>query len=183
MKFRLSMPLAIALAVAAPAFATTMLKQELPELTKDSDAVVRGKVTRVESHWTADHRRIVTEIDVAVAETLKGAPGEKVTIVQPGGVVGDIGQRVDGMAQFKEGEECVLFLEKRGPSYSVVGMSQGKLNVARSSDGTAVFAVPSKVDAVLVDPSTRTEVPSRTQSVTLDSLRTTVRGGSEKTTP
>src|SRR6476469_2898411 len=130
MKFSLSMPLAALLFLATPALATTMLKQDLPELSKAADVVVRGRVTRVQSRWTDDHRRIVTDIDIAVSEAMKGSPGGTVTIVQPGGVVGDIGQRVDGMAEFKEGEECVVFLERRGQKvFSVVGLSQGKLNV------------------------------------------------------
>ncbi|MFL5319368.1 MAG: hypothetical protein ACJ790_06905 [Myxococcaceae bacterium] len=180
MKSCLSMPLAALLFLSAPSFATTMLKQQLPELSAAADVVVRAKVTSVQSRWTDDHRRIVTDIQLEVLEAMKGSPAGTVTVVQPGGVVGDIGQRVDGVAEFKEGEECVVFLERRGQKvFAVVGMAQGKLNIERSSDGKAVFAVPSHVEATVLDPQTRVEVPASSSPMSLDVVRSTVR----KTTP
>lgn len=176
MKFRrFSLVVAAALAVGAPAFATTMLKLDVPAMSRAADAVVRGKVTKVQSRWTDDQRKIVTDVELQVSETLKGSPPKTVKIVQPGGVVGDIGQRVDGVAEFKEGEECVVFLERQGDKvFSVVGMAQGKLKVERSSDGKASFAVPSDVNAMLVDPVTREQVAPSMTPVPLETLRTTV---------
>ena len=110
----------------------------------ESDAVVRGTVRRVQSRWAADGRRIVTDVEIEVAETLKGAPGQTVRVTQPGGRVGDIGQR---------GERARLVRARRGgggvpraprnAAFSVRGMAQGKFQVQRSPDGKQVLAVPS----------------------------------------
>jgi hypothetical protein len=159
------------------AAATTMLAVDVPTLARGSDAVVRGTVTRIESKWTGDHARIVTEIEVEVAQTIKGIPAEKLTVVQPGGAVGDIGQSVSGTASFKHGEEVVLFLERRpGGTFLVSGMAQGKFRVERSSDGRAAYAVPDSAgEALLLDPQTRQPVSQSKRTMTLDELETMVR--------
>ncbi len=144
----------------AAAWATTLLAADVPALTRGADTVVRGTVTKLGSHWTGDHLRIVTEVQIEVAEAYKGAPPPAVTVVQPGGVVGDVGQAVSGLATFSEGEEVVVFLERRpGGSFLVAGMAQGKYRVERSSDGKEAFAVPDDTgDALVLDPVTRAPV-------------------------
>lgn len=163
----------VTLFAAGSARATTMLAADVPSLTRSSDAVVRGTVTSVQSRWTGDRMRIVTDVQIEVEESLKGTPPRQVTVVQPGGVVGDIGQRVSGLASFQPGEEVVVFLEKRpGATYRVAGMAQGKFRVERSTDRRAAYAVPESVgDAVLLDPETRQPVEPVTRPVKLEELR------------
>lgn len=168
-------PAALALLLALPALATTLLRLDLDTLTRDADAVVRGRVVRTESRWTGDGMRIVTDVEVEVAEALKGAPGARVTLTQPGGVVGDIGQLAQGVAAFTSGEEVVLFLERRGGGpaahYRLRGMAQGKFRVERGADGAA-WAVPEALgDAVLLDPRTRAPAASALQRMPLEALR------------
>lgn len=167
---------ALALAVCSTAAATTVLYRDVPALARDSDAVVRGKVSQVHSRWSGDHRRIVTVVQVDVEETLKGAPGHQVTILQPGGVVGDIGQRVEGLASFGVGEEVVVFLEQRGPGYIVSGLAQGKYRVERSADGRGAFAIPDPhtQQAQVVDPVTHEERTVAPKTWPLDELRAEV---------
>ena len=157
--------------------ATTMLREEVTDLSRVSDVVVRGTVRRVESRWTQDRMRIVTEVEISVAETLKGKGGATVKILQPGGQVGDIVQKVSGLASFSQGEEVVVFLERRpGERYMVAGMAQGKFRVERSSDGTAAFAVPEPVgDALVLDPTSRAPTAERHRVLELEEMRRTVR--------
>lgn len=169
--------LALALLLALPALATTLLRLDLGALARDADTVVRGRVLRVESRWAGDGMRIVTDVEVEVAEALKGSPGARVTLTQPGGVVGDIGQVVQGMAAFDPGEEVVLFLEQRGGGkgaaarFRLRGMAQGKYRVERGSDGAA-WAVPEALgDTVLLDPQTRAPAPSALERLPLEALR------------
>ena len=151
-----------------------MLRVDLPELAQTADAVVHGTVRRVESRWSGDGRRIVTDVEIQVTETLKGQPGSTVLVTQPGGRVGDIGQVVNGLASFTAGEEVVVFLERRGaaaPS-ACTGMAQGKYQVQRSADGSRALAVPEATgDALLLDPDTRAAHRLR--------ARTAVAGGAE----
>jgi hypothetical protein len=159
------------------AFGTTLIAVDIPELSRTSDVVVRGTVKSISSRWTADHARIVTDVELEVAEALKGAPEKSLTITQPGGVVGDVGQKVSGLASFQTGEEVLVFLERRGQNrFLVSGMSQGKFRIERSSDGRAVFAVPDGAnDALLLDPATRESVSPRVRTLKLDELKEQVR--------
>ncbi len=162
---------------ATAAQATTLVHRDVPALTREADTIVVGRVVKSESRWTADRRRIVTDVTVEVGESLKGAPGETVVIRQPGGQVGDIGQRVDGVASFKKGEEVVLFLEKRPDrSFMLSGMAQGKFRVERSWDGKEILAVPEpKGGARTVDPITGKDVDIQPRSLPLVQLKSEIR--------
>jgi hypothetical protein len=156
--------------------ATTIIRQDVPDLSRQADAVIRGTVSRAESRWSGDRRTIFTEVEIQVAETLKGPARKTVIVREPGGVVGNIGQRVDGVASFQKGEEVVVFLARRpDDSFAVEGMAQGKFRVERSSDGRAAFAVRGDVDALVLDPATGRPVQVEQRSRTLDELRGEIR--------
>jgi len=177
--------IAAVVCAAAPAQATTLVGLDLPELSRLSDVVVHGKVASVQAHWTGDHQRIVTEVQVEVTEAFKGQAGKTVLIDQPGGVVGDIGQLVQGVAAFTAGEEVVVFLGRRpGERFMLTGMGQGKFRVARSTDGKAAFAVPEDLGgALVVDPATHRPLPDRPAALTLQSLRAQVRASAATPKP
>lgn len=156
--------LVAALLVLSPAaWATTVLRADVPALTRRADSVVRGKVLSLASHWTGDHLRIVTDVRLQVLETLKGEEAQTVTIRQPGGIVGDVGQKVSGLAAFKPGEEVVVFLERRGPVRIVAGLAQGKFHLDRLKDGQVRATPGDTADAEVIDPVTRAALsPART---------------------
>jgi hypothetical protein len=158
-----------------PVGATTMLRADLPQMAQTSDAVVQGVVRRVQSRWSGDNRRIVTDVEIEVTDALKGKTGSTVLLTQPGGRVGDIGQVVSGLATFTEGEEVVVFLEKYGAAaFQLSGMAQGKYQVQRSGPGA--MAVPASTgDAVLIDPATRQETTPSAKTVSLAELKAAVR--------
>ena len=116
-------------AAARPARASMVLAMDLGELTQKAERIVVGEVTSVRSAWDAKHERILTTVELRVAEAWKGQmPGDgRITIVQPGGVAEGIEMRVHGMPVFNPGERAVVFL-RGGVSQpqSVVGMGQGK---------------------------------------------------------
>jgi hypothetical protein len=165
-----------ALLGALPASATTQLAVDLSGLTQGSDAVVHGVVRRVESRWSGDKMRIVTDVEIEVTESIKGQAGSTVLVVQPGGRVGDVGQVVHGLAAFAPGEEVVVFLEKRGPrAFRVASMAQGKYQVKRDAAGKSVMAVPESSEALLLDPVTRKPTASALKPMTLVELKAAVR--------
>jgi hypothetical protein len=173
----LSTLLTAALLFGLPTAATTMLRIELSELAQTADTVVHGTVRRMESRWSGDRTRIVTDVEIQVSETLKGQAGSTVVVIQPGGRVGDIGQVVHGLASFTEGEEVVVFLERRGASaFRVTGMAQGKYQVRRSADERSVLAVPENTgDTLLLDPATRQPTATAQRTLTLDELKAAIK--------
>ena len=58
-------------------------------------------------------------------EDLAGTGEKNFDLVQPGGEVDGIGQRVNGFPTFSPGDRVVLFLHKTDAGYRVVGLSQG----------------------------------------------------------
>ena len=156
--------------------ATTLIHQDVPELSRLADTVIRGTVVRTEGRWSGDRRTIFTEVEIQVAETLKGRARKSVIVRERGGVVGNIGQRVDGVASFQKGEEVVVFLARKpDDSFAVEGMAQGKFRVERTSDGRAAFAVRGDVEAVVLDRATGRPVQLEQRTRTLDELRGEIR--------
>jgi len=130
------------LLLAGPAHAALALSTSVEDLARDADAVVRGKVVRTTARWSSDGRRILTYAEVETSSVWRGSAPARVTVVTRGGVVGDIGQRVDGLATFSEGEEVVLFLGKAGDSaFRVRGGSQGKFTVSGDRAGPDLSGV------------------------------------------
>lgn len=187
MKFPISprvlLPAVLLLCLSAGA--TTMLRVDLPQLSLQADAVVHGTVRRVESAWSGDGRRIFTDVEIQVTETLKGQTGGTVLVTQPGGRVGDIGQQVSGVAAFTPGEEVVVFLEERGArAFSVLGLVQGKYKVQRSEDGTRVLAVPeASGEVLLLDAATGQPTHSTRQPLPLTELKASIRAALQKAPP
>ena len=131
---RLLLPLA-ALLLSGPARAAVAVPSSVEELARDADAVVRGRVVSKTARFTPDHRRIFTWVEVEPSSVWAGTAKGRVTVLVPGGVVGDIGQRVDGMPAFAQGEDVVVFLSgAEAGAFRVTGLAQGKFSV---KDGTA----------------------------------------------
>jgi hypothetical protein len=164
--------LTVLLVTAAPALASTAVQMDVPALTAQASDVVRGRVLSSVAGWTGDHRRIVTRVEVEVLETWKGSAAGRLTVLQPGGEIDGIGQRVSGVAELGPGEEVVLFLERTGSSHRVVGLAQGVYRVS-TAEG-ARQAVPASLEGLeLVAPAER--APGPRVRLPLAQLRETVR--------
>lgn len=122
---------AFALAIfSAVASATVVVHETLEAMAQRVPLVIRGRVARSVAGWDEPHARIWTWTEVVVNESLKGKASAVVLVKQPGGEVGGIGQQVAGAATFREGEDCVLFLEPAPDepgAFRVSGLSAGKV--------------------------------------------------------
>lgn len=177
---------AVALVACSAAFATTLVALDVPGLTLASDTVVRGTVVSVEPHWSGDHARIFTDAEIRVTEVLKGSPSlTTLTAMQPGGEIGEVGQRIHGVATFKPGEDVILFLERRGPRFTVTGMTQGKFHI---EPGTLVAHTSPDRDLALIDPNTHAATARPQVSMPLAELKALILANvpklpAESTTP
>jgi hypothetical protein len=102
----------------------------LAELVGRSEHIVRATALEARSDWTliGGRRRIVTDTRIRVEETLGGRPTaeSEIEVRVLGGIVGDIGERVDGQAELVLGEPSVLFLMPITPLVAyVTGAAQG----------------------------------------------------------
>jgi hypothetical protein len=119
-----------ALALATPAEATIIEAVSLEELVQRSDHVVIGVVLAEVPHYD-ERGRIVTDVRIRVESSMKGSTrtGDELMIRRMGGVIGDIGMRVEGEPEFDVGDRRLLFLRDRSAYCRPVGMSQGVLPV------------------------------------------------------
>ena len=147
----------LALFSAVPALGAVVVALSVEDLTRAAPIVVHGRVGQVQVSWDDGERKIWTRAEVQVLGVVKGSPATTILVRQPGGELGRIGQRVDGAAQFKTGEEGVFFLEPvpdEAGVYTVFALAAGKVNFERSKvgelravrhlDGLAFYALPSK---------------------------------------
>lgn len=134
--------------VAGLARATITEAMDLRALVRDSDHVVLATVISTEARY--DHLdRIVTDATLRVDERMWGPAREGSTVVvrRLGGVLGDVGLRVEGEATFEPGERVILFartLRSEGV-LRPVGMSQGVLPVRTGSTSTGGGAAGGEV--------------------------------------
>jgi len=113
-----------------------MMRLRLEELVQVADRITVVHCESQRSEWDAEGRRIFTTFELAVEEDVAGEGSRRVSLVQPGGVVGDIGQKTFGYTDaFAPDKKFLVFLGKAGEQYHVVGLSQGVFEL-QSAPGT-----------------------------------------------
>jgi hypothetical protein len=128
---RPSLALAAVLAVApCLARAAQAYTVSVEHLARSSDAVVRGQVEGSRSFRSEDRLRVYTEYLVRARTVLRGRAPALARVVVPGGIEGNLGQRVDGAPTLARGEELVVFLRREDrDTFSVTALAQGKFSV------------------------------------------------------
>ncbi|MBI5363741.1 MAG: hypothetical protein HZA53_11225 [Planctomycetes bacterium] len=121
--------------------ASTVRKLDLEGLVEHAELVLEARVLGAEPGLD-EHGRIVTRYTLAVARTLRGAHEAVRTMSVPGGVLPNgRGLVIPGLPVLAAGEEALLFLtsESRAGVRLPVGLSQGRLRVARAANGAKRF--------------------------------------------
>jgi len=138
---RVAVTAALVALMPALALATMEVPVEFGEMVQGSQLVVYGRVVDVRGQQTGDRRSIETIVTMAVAQALKGQPGETVTFRLPGGEVGRYRRVVVGVPRLVSGDDVIVFLRGGAPALpTVFGLSQGLYRVARGADGGATVA-------------------------------------------
>ncbi|HXQ74628.1 MAG TPA: hypothetical protein VN844_29250 [Pyrinomonadaceae bacterium] len=118
---------------------TLAVALSLEDMVNQSDVIAIGNVVETRSTWV--DRNLVTLATVSVGESLKGTPGETVTVVLPGGV--DTNRKIPvamtypGAPRLTPGENVFLFLtsDSEVGGYNVAGFAQGKFSIVNDEDG------------------------------------------------
>ncbi len=110
------------------------------ELARRADLVVRGTVTSLEARQDAGGAPR-TVIELAVGETWKGTPTNRLTVVQGSSVLGRRQVRVLGEPEFRLGEELVLFAVFNPQGEAVtLDLARGKFTLKTNAVSKAVEA-------------------------------------------
>lgn len=130
--------------------ATLMRAASFDEKVEKARSIVLGECVRSESRLDPTGRWILTYSTFRVEKTFKGAPATEVTVVTPGGHVGNRYQDTIGVPDFKSGDERVLFVRDSKVGPTVLYFDQGTYEVAKDDRGEKMI-VPVASDAVRID--------------------------------
>ena len=109
---------------------TTLARLSFDALAQRATAIARVRCLSSTTLWR--NGEIWTETEFEVLDQSKGALPGIFRISLPGGKVGHLQSRVDGLPAFRSGEEVYLFLWKgSGGENSVLGWTQGTFRIAR----------------------------------------------------
>lgn len=132
----------------APLSATTLQRLSVDEMTQQSSAIVRAKVTGCSGVLRGAN--VWTIYQLQVLETLKGARTSSVQVAVPGGVAGGMRQMVAGAPTLTTGAEYVFFLwQGRSGLIQLIGLSQGLLSVTRDAEGNINLVRPAAKEVML----------------------------------
>lgn len=122
------------------ASATTLQDMNLQDLVSASAVIVEGTVESASTQNTGSG--IFTTTRVRVNDPVVGSPGGVVSVVTPGGHAKSgrfaIAEQSAGAPRFMKDQRVLLFLQAdNAGGYSVVGFSQGAMEVKASPAGQA----------------------------------------------
>lgn len=121
---------------AGPAAASTFLAMERPALVAEADAVVQGRVLKVDAFWEPTGTVIVSEAMVEVEDSLFGRTPTVVIVRTFGGTVNGFTIEAHGFPVFAKGDRVLLFLEEDGEDrMRVTGYQQGHYHVVADERG------------------------------------------------
>jgi hypothetical protein len=108
------------------------------DLVRRSDAV--ATVTPVEQWVGWEDGRVVTYTRVRVDRVVAGSVAAGLWVRTMGGVVGRVGQIVEGEPSFATGQTSLVFLRQKPDSLEVVARAQGQFAVAEGDDAVPRLA-------------------------------------------
>ena len=129
------------------------ISTNLKTLSKNSEVILTGKVSKQESKWNDNKSRIYTDVTIEVDEYLKGQKSERtITVRHPGGEVDEVGELYTHMPAFKKEEEMVLFVKmnKYDGKYRVYDGANGKIEIIKNGTSGEKFTTSNKKVADLV---------------------------------
>lgn len=110
------------------------------DMVSQADVIAIGQAVDTRSMWV--DQSLVTLVTVNVSESLKGEPGQSLTVVVPGGVDANrkvpVAMTYPGAPRLTPGEDVFLFLNvdsEVGGGYNITGFSQGKFSIVEGDDG------------------------------------------------
>lgn len=115
-----------------PAANAILAEVTVPELVQMADHIVEAEVLSTSSNWSDDRDQIITTVQLRNRKSHAGSLSDSsfVTVILPGGTVGDIAMEVEHTPEFKVGESVIVFLTDIGGSrFRVSGWEAGKFTV------------------------------------------------------
>lgn len=169
---------AVAVLAAQRATASTFVMMDETQLAARSVAAVRGTVTAIESTYDAASTGVRTYVHIARSEVVFGAlPAGEIVLRETGGSAGGVSEWVYGSAEYKVGEEVLVFLSTAADgSLRTTAMAMGKFVVTRNAAGVATAVRTLGEGAAVWNPDTGELIDHPgPEEYALDGMRDTLR--------
>jgi len=149
----LSLVATLVAGVAVPSHATLARAVEFDAKVGEADAIILGECKSTRSQLDASGKWIITYSTFSVKKSFKGNPVAEVTVVTPGGHVGNLHQTTVGIPEFRAGDEKVLFVKQREMGSTILYADQGTYDVTTDARGQTAI-VPTESEVVIIDEQT-----------------------------
>jgi hypothetical protein len=153
--------------IAIVANATTLARLQFYQLVKDSSAIARLRF--VSSQTGVESGEICTDSVFEVVYFGKGYLPSRIVVRTPGGVYQHLHSRVEGVPEFRRGEEVFLFLIGHpGNAYRIVGWTQGTFRIRKNGVNGVESVTQDSASVPVFDPETKQFVKTGIRDVRID---------------
>lgn len=95
-----------------------------------SDAVVIGDVVDIETAWAAGGSGgVERHVQIAVTDVARGSQQRSVSVLLPGGTIGQLHHFVEDVPELKFGQRYMLFLDQTEAGWQIIGGDAGAVPI------------------------------------------------------
>jgi hypothetical protein len=140
--------------IAIVANATTLARLQFYQLVQHSSAIARVRCVRADTRL--ENGEIWTDTVFEVVQHDKGFLPQEIVVRMPGGKFQHLYSHVDGVPEFRPGEEVFLFLTGRpGRQFYIVGWTQGTFRIRKDMRTGMEAVTQDSADVPVFDPRTK----------------------------
>ena len=153
--------------IAVVAQATTLVRLHFQDLVHYSYSIARVRCMHADVR--VENGEIWTDTSVRVLSHNKGYLPEEIVVRQPGGKFQHLHSHVDGVPEFRPGEEVYLFLSAHsGGQFLIVGWAQGTFRIHRDLRTGGESVTQDSAETPVFDPSSNSFTKSGVKNLAID---------------
>jgi hypothetical protein len=147
--------------------ATTLTRLQFYQLVQHSSAIARVRCVRADTRL--ENREIWTDTVFEVLQRDKGFLPTPIVVRVPGGKFQHLTSHVDGVPEFRPGEEVYLFLTGQpGRQFYIVGWTQGTFRIRKDTRTGLETVTQDSAEVPIFDPETRTFTKGGIRNLNVD---------------
>jgi len=152
---------------ALAARATTLTRLQFYQLVQHSSAIARVRCVRADTRF--EKQEIWTDTVFEVVQRDKGFLPTPIVVRVPGGKFQHLTSHVDGVPEFRPGEEVYLFLTGQpGRQFYIVGWTQGTFRIRKDPRTGLETVTQDSAEVPVFDPQTQTFTKSGIRNLSMD---------------
>jgi hypothetical protein len=160
--------------IAVVAQATTLVRLRFQDLVHYSYSIARVRCMRTDVR--AENGEIWTDTSFRVLAHNKGYLPEEIVVRQPGGKFQHLQSHVDGVPEFRPGEEVYLFLSAYpGGRFLIVGWAQGTFRIRRDLHSSGERVTQDSAETPVFDPASNSFTKSGVKNLAVDAFEQRLR--------